>query len=255
MSQINTFVKKELLESYRNGKIIAVTAVFITILGIMNPLIALVTPYLLKAFIPAEMGIEIADPTAFDSWLQFYSNMTQIGLVVIVVIYSGVLTGEYNRGTLINMLTKGLSRKNVIYSKYISAAFLWTVAYTFAFMATWIVTEIIWDNSILNHVILSGIYFWIFGLFLLAITILGGVIFKNMIGPLLFTGGIAILLMLLNLLPQIKKFNPMTLASSNLNLLSGSVDNGYFIFAFILTVSAIIGILILSVRLFNKKDI
>ncbi|WP_222860725.1 hypothetical protein [Paenibacillus antibioticophila] len=87
------------------------------IVGMLSPLTAKLMPELLSSFLPEGMTLTIAEPTALDAWIQFFKNTSQMGLILIVILFSGILGTELTRGTLINMLTKGLSRHAVILSK------------------------------------------------------------------------------------------------------------------------------------------
>src|SRR5690554_2518719 len=120
------FLKKEMLESIRTYKLFIMVIVF-SLFGVMNPLAAKLTPYLIETLIPEGNMINIPEPTALDSWAQFFKNINQMGLIVTLLIFSGILVNELSKGTLINMLTKGLSRKAVILSKYSSMVIIWTL--------------------------------------------------------------------------------------------------------------------------------
>jgi ABC-type transport system involved in multi-copper enzyme maturation permease subunit len=60
--------------------------------------------------------------------------MSQIGLVVLLLTFSGMLPCKYAKGMLTNLLAKGLSRKTVALSKFKAAAALWTACYPLAFI-------------------------------------------------------------------------------------------------------------------------
>ena len=49
-------------------------------------------------------------------WMQFYKNIP-IALVVMLLLFGGLLTNELQKGTLIPVLTKGLSRWKVLLTK------------------------------------------------------------------------------------------------------------------------------------------
>lgn len=70
--------RKELLEGIRNYKMIILITIFL-ILGIMNPLFAKLTPELLSSLADESISISVPDPTALDSWTQFFKNITQMG--------------------------------------------------------------------------------------------------------------------------------------------------------------------------------
>ena len=129
------FTKKELTEYMRNFKLFLAIALF-ALLGIMNPLTAKFLPDLLGNFMPEGITILIAEPTNLDSWIQFFKNGTQIGLFIIVILLSGMMAKEYEKGTLINMVTKGLPRRTILFSKFTGALLLWTVSYWVCFFIT-----------------------------------------------------------------------------------------------------------------------
>lgn len=96
---------------------------------------------------------------------------------------------------------------------------------------------------------------WLYGIFLLSITILGSVLFRNSYGCLLFTGIAVVLQILLNMIPKIKEFNPMELITEGTPLLQGQVESTLFLKP---TVVGCIGTLIcvtLSCIIFNKKKL
>ena len=110
MRQLIAFAKKELKENWRTGKIITLSALTV-IFGIMNPLLAKLTPYLVQAMSTTltESGISVQKITvdATTSWTQFYKNIPML-LIFFLLLFSGILTSEYQNGTIINLLTKGM---------------------------------------------------------------------------------------------------------------------------------------------------
>ncbi|MHB9719894.1 ABC transporter permease subunit [Enterococcus faecium] len=121
MRQLIAFAKKELKENWRTGKIITLSALTV-IFGIMNPLLAKLTPYLVQAMSTtlAESGISVQKITvdATTSWTQFYKNIPML-LIFFLLLFSGILTSEYQNGTIINLLTKGMKRWKIFLSKWI----------------------------------------------------------------------------------------------------------------------------------------
>ena len=53
---------------------------------------------------------------ALTSWTQFYKNIP-LALIIFLLIFSGILTVEYQKGTLINMITKGMNRWKILAAK------------------------------------------------------------------------------------------------------------------------------------------
>src|SRR5665648_218973 len=99
------FTKKELLENLRVYKILIMFMVFL-LLGMLGPLTAKLTPKLLQSLMTDGIQIITREPTAIDSWAQFFKNVSQMGFIVLTILYSGMMANEFNHGTLINILTK-----------------------------------------------------------------------------------------------------------------------------------------------------
>ncbi len=250
MSQFISFTKKEFLESIRNYKLFVILVVFM-LFGMLNPITAKLLPDILAATFEAEgMVFELPEPTTLDSWAQFYKNSSTL-LMIFIVLFSGVLATELSKGTLVNMVTKGLKRSTIIISKFSYVSIMWTLAYYTYFLTTLVYTIYLLPSHIEN-IWISAFYLWVYGELLIAIMFLGSVILKNIYGAILSTGVFAVALTLLTFVPKVKKVNPLILSSENLNLLSGVSDTSVFFIPLILTLILIIVSLFFSIRLFNK---
>lgn len=117
------FTKKEFIECIRSYKFMILIIVFLAF-GFMNPIFAKYMPELLKSMMPDGMSMKLPEPTVFDSWTQFFKNMNQMGLIIFLLSFSSIISAELQKGTLINMVTKGLSRKKIILSIYIGLMLL-----------------------------------------------------------------------------------------------------------------------------------
>lgn len=254
MKSFIAFTKKEFTENIRTYKFFIMITVFI-LLGLMNPITAKITPQLLKSLMPEGINITITEPTALDSWGQFFKNVPQMGLIVLVIIFSGIMSNEFSRGTLINMLTKGLSRSIVILSKFAMSTIIWTLGYMICFAISYAYTIYFWSSDNVHNLVLSVFCLWLFGVLLLAIVIFGGVLFKNNYGGMLFTGGFVTVSLLLNIAPAIQKVNPISLVSKNMDLLTNKMEVSDIILPIVICLIATFIFISSSIAIFNKKSI
>jgi len=254
MKAFVAFTGKEFTEYIRTYKLFILVIVFV-IFGFLSPITAKYLPQIIEmaGLDPEAMGM--GDPTAVDSFAQFFKNVGQMGLLVVVIIFSGIMANEFSKGTLINMLTKGLKRPIVIVSKFLSAVACWTLAYLVCLGITYGYTAMYFDVDGYQHEFAAFLGLWLYGVLLLVLVILGGTLFKNVVGSLLLTGGVAVVLTLLNLVPSFQKYNPASLATDGLALITAQKDLGDLLPAFILCGVAILGCSIASVLIFNKKQI
>jgi ABC-2 type transport system permease protein len=248
------FTKKEFIENLRTYKLLILFAVFL-LFGMMSPLFAKFTPEILKSVDLGGMEFTIPEPTAMDSWTQFFKNVGQMGLFVLAIIFAGIMSNEFSRGTLVNVLTKGLKRSTVIFSKFTVAALLWTASYLLCFIVTYGYTAYFWGTYEMNNAFLAFASPWIFGIFLITLLILGGTLFRTFIGSLLFTGGTVLVLTLLAILPKLQKYNPVTLCGDNTTLLTGIKGASDFIPALIICAILVVALTATSVVVFDKKQI
>lgn len=253
MRALFAFSKKEAIEMLRTHKLLIMACVFI-ILGVMNPVTAKFAPDLIAELAPAGMKIELPEPAAMDSWEQFFKNVSQMGLVVAVIVLSGMMSGELSCGTLINMLTKGLSRHTVVLSKTIMAVVLWTASYILCFAVSYAYTSYFWPGDSVSNLFFAVFCLWLFGMLLLSCIILGGIIFGRSYGSILFTAGIVVLFALLGIFPVIDEINPVGLVSKNVQLLKGRFAPAELYGPAVSTVLLFAAFTILSVALFNKKQ-
>lgn len=254
MKSYVAFTKKEFSEATHTYKLLIMECVFL-LLGMMNPITAKITPQLIKSFMPAGMNITIPEPTALDSWAQFFKNVPQLGLIVLVIIFSGSMANEFSHGTLINMLTKGLSRHVVLLSKFTMEVSLWTAGYVLCFGLTDIYTAYFWSGDGIKNIVFAVFCLWLFGILLLSCMLFAGVLIKSNYGCLLVTGGFVAVLFLINIIPKLQKYNPIMLASKNMSLLTSEMTVSDFKFSILLCCIAIIVFLASAVALFQKKQV
>ncbi|MGB4587636.1 MAG: ABC transporter permease subunit [Clostridiaceae bacterium] len=249
-----SFTKKEFLGNLRTYKLLIMFLVFL-LFGMLGPITAKLTPKLLESLITDGITITLPEPSAFDSWAQFFKNVSQLGLFIVVILFSGMMANEYSHGTLINVLTKGLKRSTVILSKFTAASMIWTGSYLVCFLMSYFYTEYFWPEDKILNLSYSVFYLWMFGILLIALIILGGVIFRNSYGCLLFTGGFIVFLYILNIVPKIQKYNPVALISTNMALLKGESLYMDVIPSLVVSIAIIFLSIAIAIGIFNKKQI
>ena len=138
MKTLLAFLKKELTEQLRSGRVLFLGILFV-LFGIMNPAVAKLTPWLVEQLADtlAESGMTVTEVniTAMDSWVQFFKNIP-MALIAFVLLESSIFTKEYRSGTLILSLTKGLERYKVVAAKTAVLTLLWSVGYWLCYAIT-----------------------------------------------------------------------------------------------------------------------
>ncbi|MBQ1991835.1 MAG: ABC transporter permease subunit [Clostridia bacterium] len=256
MRALVSFMKKEWLYQLRSSKLVSIGIIFV-MLGMLSPAIAKLTPDLLELLTETQgsssMTITVGEVTALDSWMQFFKNIP-MGLIAFILIESSIFTKEYESGTLVLALTKGLDRYKVVLSKAVTMIFLWTVGYFVCFGITYVYSAYFWDNSIVENLMFSVVIWWLFGLLAISLSVLFSTLSKNNIGVLIGTGGVILASYFVGMFPKVDKLMPTMLMDGN-SLVFGLKECGDYTTAIAITVAICIISLVVSIPVFNKKYI
>ena len=250
------FLKKELLEQLRSGKLLFLGILFV-LFGIMNPAVAKLTPWLLEMMADslAESGMTVTEVTvsAMDSWVQFFKNIP-MALIAFVLMEGSIFTKEYQSGTLLLSLTKGLPRHKVVLSKTLVLLSLWSLGYWLCFGITYGYNAYFWDNSVAKNLLFSVLCWWVFGLWVIGLVVACSTLCASGSGVLLGTGGVVMISYLLSLLPKLSKFLPTMLLDSTA-LLYGTAEADKYYPALAIAAGMMILCFAVSIPIFNKKQL
>lgn len=251
---MRAFLKKEWMELYRTGRLLILLLIF-TLFGIMNPALAKLTPWLMQTFSEslADTGIVTTSVTvdAMTSWAQFYKNIP-VGLIIFILIFSGIFTAEYQKGTLIPVVTKGLSRRKIVIAKSLMIFAAWTVLYWLCFGITYGYNEYFWDNGIANHLFFAASLTWLFGAWVIAILVFFSAVAQSGTQVLFGVGGVAMVVYLLSMFPKLSTFLPVKLMNG-MSLLQGINNQGNYYVSIAAVGLMIFLCMVLSVVFFDRK--
>lgn len=256
MRSFLAFMKKEITHQIRSGKLMLLGILFV-LFGIMNPAIAKLTPWLLETMADslAESGMIVTgiSVTAMDSWVQFFKNIP-MALIAFILLEGSIFTTEYETGTLVLSLTKGLARYKVVLAKTAVLSMIWTLGYWLCFGITYGYNAYFWDNTVAQNLWLSVIYWWVFGLWSVTLMVLFSVLAKSSGSVLVGTGGVVFGCYLLSIVPKAKEHLPTTLTDGNA-LIYGTAAPDLYLTPLLITIALSILFITVSIPLFSKKKL
>lgn len=222
MKQSMVMIQKELTELVRTGKITLLVIVF-SIFGIMNPALAKLTPWMLGLMGSslAEQGITIGPiaVNALTAWTQYFKNLL-MEYILILAVFSGIFAQEYGSGTLVNILTKGVSRGKVAAAKLTAALLSWSVCYWLAFFITLGYSAYFWGDAPMSGIWFAAVCAYLMGVWLLSLELAFASAFSNGMYALLCTAGVYAILYALSMIPALAAYLPTRLGDG-LTLLTG----------------------------------
>ena len=177
MHNFLTFMGKELTENLRTKKVLVLGCVFL-LFAISSPLLARFLGEFLNLLLPAddEMGHMLADllgnPVWQESFLQYYSNLAQIGIMALLFMYMTSIQREIKTGTASLMFSKGLGFMPFVLAKFAIGSIVVVVATMVSTLVAYIYTLLLFDYAgQIVHVMLGGLVFSLGAMMFLAIVL------------------------------------------------------------------------------------
>lgn len=261
MRSMITLIKKELLENVRTGKFLILAAVFVLI-ALGSPVLAKFTPELLKMAMESSsggMGIQVTlpEPTTIHSYLQFFGNFGQMAYIALILIVMGAVSDEKARGTIVLVLTKNVTRTQLLISKFTSQLLIFTACYITAVGGFMLYTYVLFNKVLISNAMFSLSYYWLGGVLLLSLTLLASTLSKTVTTSAVLSLAAYALTGIVPSIPYIGKYMPsyITSAGAVAELLGGTKSPNDFVIPLIATVVCIIAGIALSTTLLKRQEI
>ena len=225
---MRTLLAKEWREQWRTWRGVILVAVLV-ISGLISPLLAYYTPVLLRSVpgMPPGFADLIPDPTMADAIGQYLKNVSQFGVLLIVILSMGSVAQEIERGTAAMLLARPVRRSALVLSKWLiwSAVLALGLALS-AFLDavyTWILFE---PLPFLEFVQLNLLLFVFFNVFLSVSLLASSLARTQAVAAGAAFGGLALLLVL-GSLPRLGDFMPNKLNAWGVALMLGNPDSAW----------------------------
>jgi len=254
MRGFTIFMRKEAREIVRTWRIWVLPGI-VLLFAISGPLLAKVTPELLKSVAGSQSGVTILipKPTYHDSYLQWAKNLAQMVTFAIIVIYGGIVSGEERSGTAALVLSKPLSRTSFIAAKYVVQALFLTVTVTVGALITWGVTVAVFGASPVGLLARSTAVWLVWALLLLAMMVLFSVLTGSQAGSAGLGFGVYIVVSLGALWGPLARYSPSALVDAPSSIAAGGGGE----LAWPMVTSAALSVLALwcAVLVFGRKEL
>lgn len=247
------FLKKELLEFIRTPKLIILGALFV-FFSIIGPLTAKYMNELIAAF-ASDIDVSFPDPTYVQSWEQFYSNMTSIVLIVLIIMVAGIVSGEKAKGSIYLVLTKRLTRRGFILAKCIASFMLFTLLYGVALLIHIYYTHVLFDRVFYEGVWLSIVSIYMLGIFFTSFSILMSILVKSTTHAALLAFFAYAVFNILTLLSDFNAYNPMGALPIALDHLMGKEVLSSPGVNLVVLLAATVAVVWVGLRAFDRQEL
>ncbi|HIX66685.1 MAG TPA: ABC transporter permease [Candidatus Anaerostipes excrementavium] len=256
MIQWIAFLRKEWMEFIRSGKLWMILVLCI-LFGITNPAIAKLTPWMLENFSGSfqELGITLGQVkvNAMTSWTQFDKNYS-LFLILFLLLMSNILTAEYQKGTLIPIVTRGMKKWKILMIKLIMVLTIWIIGYWLCVLITFGYNAYFWGNQILSHLFSYWGCLFLAGLWVIFVLILASAYFSSYLSVCLFCAAEFAISYCLGMIGTIQKYVPSYLLKSS-GLLTGETALSDYIWAIGVVIILLMIHMITALLVFRHKNL
>ena len=260
MNSFAVFFKKELTELVKTVKGVVLAAIFLVV-GISSPLIAKLTPEILKMAgleIPPEqmaaMGINYP-PNSIDSYAQFASNFNTLGLLAAVIVFAGLVANEKAKNTAAFMLTKNISRSQFVLSKYASSAVFLFFSLALSMGAQIFYTKFLFEDDLVKtgDVVLFFALLFLYLIFILSLVLFSSALAKSVTSATFLAFGIFMAFNIAAAIPKLGGYMPP--AVNNFGIITGIVGMGDIGGSIAATALCAAAFAVLAVMIFNRQEL
>jgi ABC-type transport system involved in multi-copper enzyme maturation permease subunit len=191
--------------------------------------------------------ISTYDLYVWGNW--FAKNGPEIMVVMAIVLGSGLIAGEVNKGTIFFLLGKPVSRERVLLIKYAVSALILLAISVICSVALFVTAAIAGHPQNIGGVVISSLLLWLGVLFSLGLALMFSTLFKDPLWPLICALVITVLTIIPSFIPGWGAWNLIGYWSSQPAYLSQGFPAKEFVICF---VAALVP-LMLALALFRKR--
>ncbi|MCL2014862.1 MAG: ABC transporter permease [Defluviitaleaceae bacterium] len=256
MSNFMIFLKKEFSEIIRTKWLLVIACVFGGF-SILSPLTArFMTDILVLALGDDGLGIPLPAVDFTQSYMQFFGDIGQMGIIAIILLSMGVILRELRSGTAYTMFMKGLAPAVFVIAKFTARAFALLVIMFLAATLVQLYTFLLFEETFnYGNVLLSVSLIWLYLSFVLSFVMFASAAVNSTAISALVSFGAWILLMIFGQIPVVGRFVPSILSAERpFEVLTGYFSN-YLLWNILITVALILVFLALCARVIQNKEI
>jgi ABC-2 type transport system permease protein len=206
---LRTLLHKEFREGWRTWRFIILVAVLV-ISGLISPLLAYYTPALLRSVpnMPPGFADLVPQPTLNDAVGQYVKNVTQFGVLLVVILSMGSIAQEKERGTLAMLLVHPLRRSAVFLAKWLSWAVVLAIGLALSALMCLFYTAVLFEWLPLVEFVQLNLLMYTFLLVYLSVALLASALARSQaVAAGAAFGGMALML-ILSSLPRVGSVMP-----------------------------------------------
>jgi ABC-2 type transport system permease protein len=243
----------EWLRLTRTPRAIAVCAVFLFI-GLIEPVATRYENDLI-GHLSRGARISMPPPTPADGLNSYVSEITLVGLIIVVTLAAGALSFDTRHGISTYLRTRVSSMWQLVIPRFAMSAAAGTVAYVLGTLGAWYETQVL-IGSLAPGAVLAGMLCGAaYLIFAVAVTAFAASLVRSVIGAVATALAILVVLPIASVFHAIANWLPSALVSAPADLANGTQHLSHFAPSLAVSAAAIAAALLIAVRRLAAREI
>lgn len=255
--QWKTLFKKELLENWRNYKWIWVPLVVI-LLAIMDPITTYYLPLIIESVggLPDGAVIEMPTPLPSDVVMMSLSQLSSLGVLIIVLMMMGTISGEINSGVSELILVKPITYLNYITAKWASFLLIVWVSLFAALITSWYYINLLFGELPFLSLLQVTLFYGLWLTLVVTLTIFYNTLVRTpgLVAALTIISIMAMSI-ITNIFDHLLTWSPIKLSEHIQEMLVFNEISTDLVATSLVTIGMITGLLVGAIYIFKRKEI
>jgi ABC-2 type transport system permease protein len=241
---MKTLLAKEWREGWRTWRVIVLVAV-LAVAGLISPVLAYYTPQMFRLIpnLPAGFSNMIPEPSTADAVSQYVKNVSQFGLLLLVVLTAGLIAGEKERGTAAMLFARPVRRTHAVLAKWLVWSLVVAAGLLIAGALSLAYTTVLFELMPVGKFLLMNALMLLSFLPYLSVALLASAVARSQAAAYGFAFIGLFVLIIFASLPRIGEFTPNYLTAWGAGIVLGQTATAWpaLIVSIVIVVLALVG--------------
>lgn len=226
----------ELLRLTRTNRWLILVGVY-GVFGVLGPVTAAYLPELIAA-VGGGIEVVLPEPTPLDGLVQYLSNVSQLGVLAVIVVAASALAVDARPEAAAFYRTRITTSRTIVLPRYVLTTLAAALAFALGTALAWAGSELLLGSLPAVRVVLGMALGGLYLAVVVAVVAAAAAVTRGVITTVLLAVVVALALPIVGLLPPVKPWLPSELVGASVGVVAGE-DPGEYLRASLVSVVTI----------------
>ena len=185
---MKAFLAKETKEIIKTYRVWVIPVIFLFI-GFSAPASAKFMPEILNSQLESQnVIVKLPEPSAAQAFSQYFKNLTQIGLLAVILLSAGLIAEEKTSGVLVQVVSKPIKRSVIVVAKWLVHGCWLIFSFAFGALGCYLYTVALFGHVKVSHFLAANLIFLLYMILIFSLSVAASAALRSQIAA----GGVAL---------------------------------------------------------------